>query len=364
MRPNPKALAAAEQYVRERFYNPSALYRGGFAVHKELEGWREDLLAILGAGPEYELIFAGTGTEADNQILRSAARRGNLVISGGEHPAVYECAKELSQHGVEMRVAKLNRDGSVNEEDLLSLVDKDTSLVSVIHVSNETGAVNDIARLNALVKKKNPSARFHSDGVQAFLKIPYTLSGIDYYVFSGHKIGGVRGAAGLVRKKSAPLKPLMYGGGQEGGLRSGTENTWAIAAMRSAALFRKENFSSLSERARESSAYFRENLDPAVYTVLSGENGSPFVLTVSGDDLRGEVLQHMADDRGVVVGTGSACSSKKKGSRVLTACGVPVCLLNGVLRISFSGGETESEIAEACGVINDCGRELFGKVRK
>ena len=361
-RPQAYALADAEPFIQDSFYNPSALYRGGFGVHKSLETAREDILRVLGAGEGYELVFTGTGTEADNQTLFSCARRGNLVISGGEHPAVYECAKELSLRGIEVRTAKLNRDGSVNEEDLLSLVDEKTKLVSVIHVSNETGAVNDIGRLSMLVKRINPSARFHSDGVQAFGKVPYTLSGVDYYVICAHKIGGVRGAAALVRKKDAPLKPLMYGGGQEAGARSGTENTFAIEAFRSAAVYRHANRERLFACAKRSNAYMREHLDPAVYTVLSGENASPYILSVSAENLRGEVLQHMADDKGVVVGTGSACSSKKKGSRVLTAAGVPVCLLGGVLRISFLGEETESEIREACDVLNDCGRELWDKV--
>ena len=239
------------------------------------------------------------------------------------------------------------------------MVDEHTSLVSVIHVNNETGAVNDIAALSAAVKKKNAKALFHSDGVQAFGKIPFSLpQSIDLYTVSAHKIGGVRGAAALIRKKGVPLHPLIFGGGQENGLRSGTENTFAIVQFAAAA---EKKFSSLGrdlEHVRALNYAVRAGLDAGIFTVLSAEDASPYIVSVAAKGLRGEVLLHMLDDAGVQVGTGSACSSKNRYSRVMLACGLGEALADGVLRISFCAQNTAEEVAEAVAIINRCAAQL------
>ncbi len=167
-RPNGECLKKAEKYLYNDYFNPSALYAEGYS----------------------DLLFTSCGTEADNTAIFGGAKRGNVVTTAGEHSAVFACMNELKQRGTEVRFAALNADGSVNTDSLLSLVDEKTSLVSVIHVSNETGAVNDIARLAAAVKKKNKYTLFHSDGVQAYGKIPFRLTcDIDMYSVSAHKIG-------------------------------------------------------------------------------------------------------------------------------------------------------------------------------
>ena len=199
--PDEGAVNAALQFLKiDGFYNPSALYRAGFAAHKEIEEARRTILSLLAPQGGYELVFTGSGSEADNQAVFSSARRGNFVTTAGEHAAIYQSAKELEKRGIEVRFAPLRSDGSADTEALLSMVDKDTSCVSVIHVNNETGAVNDIAAIAAAAKKINPALLFHSDGVQAFGKIPFALTkDIDLYTVSAHKIGGVRGGAGLFR---------------------------------------------------------------------------------------------------------------------------------------------------------------------
>ena len=251
----------------------------------------------------------------------------------------------------------------MNEEALLSLVDEKTSLVSVIHVNNETGAVNDVNALAAAVKKKNPRVIFHSDGVQAFGKIPYKMgASVDLYSVSAHKIGGLKGVGGLfVRKKIyAALRPYIYGGGQEDGKRSGTENTFGIMQFRFAA---ENKFSALTEDLSRVLGY-RETLwsglDKAVFTRISPADGSPYILTVSAAGLRGETLLHLLDDRGLVVGTGSACSSnaKKRYSRVILACGRSETEADGVLRLSFSPETTQEEITAATDILNGCAAEL------
>lgn len=363
-RPDQKAVEAALSYLEENFYNPSALYKEGFSVRKDLEKARKEIVSCISDSGKYDMIFTSCGSESDNQAIFSAARRGNFVTTEGEHAAVFSAAAELARRGTEVRYAKLNPDGGVNEGDLLSKVDKDTSLVSVIHVNNETGAVNDIAGLAEKVKKIAPRALFHSDGVQAFGKIPFRLSGaVDLYSVSAHKIGGVRGVGGLFRNKSKNLFPYIFGGGQENGLRSGTENTFAIMQFSAAA---KKKFSSLDgdlARIRGYNRLFRSLLDEKIFQVMSSEEASPYILSISARGLRGEVLQHMADDAGVLVGTGSACSSRNRYSRVILACGADEKTADGVLRISFSAQTTEEECRCAAAVINRCAAELWERTK-
>ncbi len=357
-RPDGGALQRAAEFITELYYNPSARYGGGFAVSKSLSFMRESLLKYLGAAGRYDLIFTSCGTEADNQAIFSCGKRGNVVTTAGEHAAVFSACSELKNRGVEPRFAPVERDGSVKIENVLSLVDDKTSLVSVVHVNNETGAINDIAAIARAVKEKNPRTVFHSDGVQAFGKVQFLLpQEVDLYAVSAHKIGGLKGTGALFKRKNLPLSPHIYGGGQENGLRSGTENTFGIAAFAYAA---EEKFKSLREDSLRLRAYREKlfaGLDPSVFTRLSPENGSPYILTVSAAAMRGEVLQRMLWDRGLCVGTGSACSSKNRFSRVMTACGYREDVLDGVLRMSFSPATTEEEIDIAVGILNSTVKE-------
>ena len=362
--PDREAVEAALKFLETDFYNPSALYRGGFSAHRAVEEARKNILSLIAPQGGYELVFTSSGSEADVQAVLSSVRRGNMVTTEGEHAAVYNTAKELAKRGTEVRFAKLNADGSVNEEDLLSKTDAQTALVSVIHVNNETGAINDIGRLASRVKKAAPAALFHSDGVQAFGKIPFVLGrDIDFYSVSAHKIGGARGAAALIRKKSSRLSPLIYGGGQENGLRSGTENTFAIKLFEYAAAKKFGNIHGDLERVRALNDHVRKGLEKKYFEILSSESASPYILSVAACGLRGEVLLHMLDDAGVMVGTGSACSSKNRYSRVILACGLEERRAEGVLRISFSASNGPEEIKEAVSVMNRCAAELAERMR-
>lgn len=359
-RPSLKAVERAQDILTENYFNPSAKYGGGFAVSGIIKRAREGLLARIADPLKHELIFTSGGTEGDNHAIFSGARRGNAVASLGEHAAVYSCFTELKNRGVEPRFAPLERDGSVNVEALLSLVDDKTSLVSVMHVNNETGAVNDITAIAKAVKEKNPRTLFMSDGVQAFGKLPVRLgTEIDLYTVSAHKIGGLKGTGALIKRKGLTLSPLIFGGGQEGNLRSGTENTFGIAVFYYAA---EEKFASLQEDGARILKY-RETmwsaLDKEYFTRISPPNGTPYILTVSAEGARGEVLQRMLYDRGVAVGTGSACNSKHRFSRVITACGYPDSVNDGVLRISFSPETTEGEITESAAILNAVAREFL-----
>lgn len=352
-RPDERAVARANKFITEEFYNPSARYGGGAGVHTEIERTREFLTVQIASLDKFSLVFTSCGTEADNQAVFTAAKRGNAVTSGGEHSAIYKSFTELKNRGVEPRFAPVFKDGRVDGDALLSLVDEKTSLVSVVHVNNETGAENDINELARRVKAKNPRTVFHSDGVQAYGKIPVRLSeNVDLYSISAHKIGGLKGTGALVRRKKFPLQAFLFGGGQEGELRSGTENTFGIAVFRYAA---EEKFRTLAEVQKRLLSY-REllfgRLDKELFTRISPEDGSPYILTVSASGMRGEVLQRMLWEKGVAVGTGSACSSKKPHSRILESCGYDGKTLDGVLRVSFCPQTKEEEVLHCAEAMN------------
>ncbi len=354
-RPDESCLKAAEKYLLDEYYNPSALYKDGYKLNLELKESRRNILSLIADENNFSLIFTSCGTEADNHAVFCGGRRGNVVTTLGEHSAVYNAATELKQRGIEVRFAKLNADGSVNADDLLSLVDEKTSLVSVIHVNNETGAVNDIGAICARVKAKNRHTLFHSDGVQAFGKIPFRLGrDMDMYSVSAHKIGGIKGCGALIKKKSLVLKPYVYGGGQEQGLRSGTENVFGIKCFEFAALKKYGAIDENYKKVYGLNNALSELLDKDLFDILSPNGGSPYILTVYSKGLRGETILHEADDRGLIIGTGSACSSnqKKRYSRVILSCGLDENAADGVLRLSFSSDNTLSEVKEAASLLN------------
>ena len=354
-KPDGECLKRAEKYLYNDFYNPSALYVEGYNINLELREARKNILSDIADSEKFELVFTSCGTEADNMAVFGGGRRGNVVTTAGEHSAVFSAVNELKQRGLEVRLANLNPDGSVNLEHLLSLVDGKTSLVSVIHVNNETGAVNDIVKISAAVKAKNAYALFHSDGVQAFGKIPFKLTGnIDMYSVSAHKIGGIKGCGALIKRKTAIIKPLIYGGGQEKGLRSGTENVFGIKVFEYAAIKKYSKIKQNYEKVKNLNNLMNEKLDRNLFTRISGKNCSPYILCVGADGVRGETILHEADDRGLIIGTGSACASNEKlrFSRTILACGVSESLADGILRLSFSSETTEEEVLKSAEILN------------
>ena len=361
-KPNTKAFEMARVYAEEKFYNPSALYREGYAISGELKKARSVLLSKIADESAFELVFTSCGTEADNQAIFSFARRGNAVTCAGEHSAVAAAFDELKKRGtVETRIAPLEKDGRVNVEKLLALIDDKTSFVSVMHVNNEMGAINDINAIAKRVKQKNPRIIFHSDGVQAYGKIPFKLSkDVDLYSLSAHKIGGLKGVGGLIKRKSLVLPAYLIGGGQESGRRSGTENVLGIKQLEYAATMKfaylKEDF----EKIKEYRERLWDLLDKGVYVRLSDEKGTPYILTVSAVGLRGEVLLHMANDKGLIVATGSACSSnaKTRYNKIVLACGYDEKTADGTLRLSFSNETNAKEIEAAADILNEIGRDL------
>ena len=366
-KPSETAIEAAKVFLTEKYYNPSALYKPGFALQSELKKARSALLSNVADETAFEIVFTSCGTESDNQAIFSFARRGNAVTTEGEHSAVSAPFAELKTRGIaQTRFASLEKDGRVNVSALLDLIDEKTSFVSVMHVNNEIGAINDVNSIAKLVKAKNPRVIFHVDGVQAYGKIPFRLSKeVDLYSISAHKIGGLKGVGGLIKKKSLVLPAYLIGGGQESGRRSGTENTFGIMQFAYAA---QEQFAILKETNAKLHSYREllwDLLDKQVYQRLSANEGTPYILTVSAKGLRGAVLQQMADDKGLLIGTGSACSSNSKlrFSKIALACGYDQKTADGVLRMSFCRDTTEEEIRQAATVLNEIGQDLQKRMK-
>lgn len=384
--PNKEALRIATQKYEELFYNPSASYRQGTEVHALIEDCKRTILGTLVNEEDiadYDIIFTGSGTEADNLALRHVDPVFcNLLSTLEEHAAVYEAALTCTYREpkkvlcVEGDTIKPSYKFVLTTDEIAPSINKGTALVSVIHVGNETGKINDIQDIARKVKKVHPFVLFHSDGVQAYGKIPFKLTPeIDMYSISAHKIGGIKGVGALVYRKEVRdrLRPVIYGGGQGNGLRSGTENVLGIIDFAEAVkrwayigeFFYSDSFYDRVEIAYGAVAGTKELLwrflDKDKFVRISPEDGSPYILTVSAKGKNNEVIQKILEEKyGILVGIGSACSSnhaENKG-RVLRALGYGDDIINGALRFSFSPQTTVEEIRTTAKAVNEVVQEL------
>ena len=345
------AIRVMAQACEERWFNASALYKEASDESRRIKEAREKVSAALKAG-DGDVYFLSGGTEADNTALMCTrkAKGSRIIVGEGEHDAVINPAKQLKEQGFDVVFAPIKPDGGVDEEKFAGLLSRDVSLVSVMHVSNETGAVNDIKKLAALTKRVAPKAVFHSDGVQAFGKIKVNLRdlGVDLYSVSSHKIHGPKGIGALYVAKGAPVKPLVYGGGQEKGFRSGTENGPAVEAFAFAAEQTMRDFEANYSKKRNFIEQLKSELQsacPEVRIITDTERSAPHILTVAFGGLRGEVLLHALEKRGILVGVGSACSSHRE-SRFKTLLGLDEHYRDGIVRFSVSEFNDISQAAE------------------
>ncbi len=356
-KPLTAAIEYAEKFNEEEFFNPSALYSGGLKNRKEIQLAKEVLLNAISCG-KHDVIFTSCGSESNNQAIFGMAKRGVAVTTLGEHSAVYKPFCELKNRGIGVEFAKLDKFGAVDVDDLLRLVSQpNVTFVSVMHVNNETGAINDINSIAKKVKTINKNIIFHSDGVQAFGKIPFRLSeDIDLYSVSAHKINALKGTGALFKKKNLTLPPYIFGGGQEGGFRSGTENVFGIKVFEYAT---KEKYGQIREnyeKVQNLKDLFLSEVNKELFDIISGGNCSPYILSLSAKGVKGEVVLHMLEEYGIIIGNGSACSSKNRFSRVIDACGYKNN--DGIIRISFSPYLTEEEIKFAVEKLNEKTKNL------
>lgn len=345
------------------FYNPSAVYSLGVSVRRRIDDARSEICKCLHA-EHGNIIFTASATEADNLALSLFKPRANnaLAVFIGEHPAVYQKAKAFETAGAKVIYLPANSDGAVDE--ISKHIDSTTGFVSVMHVSNETGSINNLSLVVKAVKKINPRAIVHSDGVQAFGKIPVNLRelGVDMYTISAHKIYGPKGIGALWVKNGINVNPLIFGGGQEKAIRSGTEN---VAGILSLAYCAQKVTSDLDKNFNKVSGYRKELISQLEQNKVEFEvngNGSPYILNLTFNGIRGEVLLHSLEKYGIYISTGSACSSKKPDNRMLKAMGKTDKQIQGTIRISFSPYE-EYDIKNIAKIIAQEVKDLQFKIK-
>jgi cysteine desulfurase len=355
--------------------NPSSMHRAGQQARRAVDRARDQISAVLGCRAG-ELIFTSGGTEADNLAIRGVvarhgAERGRHVVTSSiEHEAVLATCRELAQNGlIDLTVVDCDRCGVVDPRDVASAVRDDTVLVSIMYVNNETGVINDITTIALAVKEKNPRTFVHTDAVQALGRVDVRLEnlGVDLMSLSGHKVYGPKGIGALWHKRDVALRGQMSGGGQERGLRSGTENVLGIVGFGVAAERASTRRESEMARQGKLAAYLRERLTETIPEVwlANPELTVANIVTASIPDVPTEITVTSLDREGICVSGGSACSSgATEPSHVLKAMGVEPRYRNGPVRMSLGEQTTELDIdrvVTALATLRGQSREFVGK---
>lgn len=359
-RPLEEAVAAVKHCFEEDYYNPSSAYGPAVRVERSVNDARARLAQALGAAPA-EIIYTSGATESNNMAVtatQSASRmRGTLITTKIEHPSVFEMFRSMGNQGYAVEYLDVDEDGAVRLDALAAALGHSTALVSIMQVNNETGAVNDIAQAYSLIRNRAPQALFHVDGVQAFCKMPFTKVPCDLYSISAHKFHGPKGVGALYVRQNTPFLGGFIGGGQERGLRSGTTNTPGIMGMDAALTAYRNNQTEWVSAMRVNKIRLAEYIRQIPDTVINGprpENGAPHILNASFLGVRGEVLLHALEERGILVSTGSACSAHKKGkNRILSAMGISGPRQEGALRFSFCPFNTNEEMDQTAQALFD-----------
>ncbi len=353
-----EAAQLMHRILCEDYGNPSSLHHKGVEAEAYLRYANETFSKILKAN-EKEIFFTSGGTESDNIALVGAAmanhRAGrHLITTRIEHPAVLQPMSYLENQGFEVTYLSVDRQGKICMEELEQAIRPDTILVSIMHTNNEIGTIQPIAEAGALIKRRNPKTLFHVDAVQGFGKarIYPSKMHIDMLSVSGHKIHGPKGIGLLYMRDGAKVSPIMYGGGQQRGLRSGTENLPGIAGFAKAAELVYQDL----EQDLDRMYALREMLTDRVRTISDvvingcpGREGAPHIVSASFRGVRSEVLLHALEERGIYVSAGSACAAHKpQPSATLRAIGVEKEFLESTIRFSLSGFTTEEEIVYTC----------------
>lgn len=336
----------------ECYGNPSSVHRMGLNTEKKVQEARKNAASVINAKPE-EIFFTGGGTESNNiaifGILNGAGENKNVVTTQIEHPSVYNVFTHLKDK-FEVRYVKLDSFGRVSLKSLTEMVDENTAMVCIMHVNNELGIIQDIEEIGSIVKNKNRNAKFHVDAVQSYGKIKIDTKKIkaDTIAFSSHKIHGPKGVGGLYIRAGLKISPSTIGGGQEKNIRPGTENTPGIAGFGKACEFVAKNFHEEAKRLRELKNLYAQRITEEIEDVKInsslGDDGAQHILSVSFKNVRGEVLVHYLEIKGIYVSTGSACSSRSKSSRILDAIGLQEEYVDGTIRISLGHFNHRGEV--------------------
>ena len=357
----PQVAALMNEIYLEDYGNPSSMHHKGVTAERRVAEAKKILAGILKVR-EKNLYFTSGGTESDNLAIiggaLAAQRRGkHLITTVIEHPAVLEAMKHLESMGFEITRLGVDSDGIVSPEAVAAAVRPDTILVSVMHTNNEIGSVQPIAEIGAAVKAANPGTLFHVDAVQGFGKsliLPKRMH-IDLLAASGHKIHGPKGMGFLYVADGVRLEPILFGGGQQGGMRSGTENVPGIAGMALAAQILCKNLDEDREKLFAMKNRLIERLGEIPDLAFNGrtdETAAPHILSVRIKGVRAEVLLHALEDKGIYVSSGSACASNRPHlSETLAAIGTPASEMDNSIRISLSVMNTMEEMDQAADAV-------------
>ncbi len=356
-KPCAEAVAAMTRSLTEQWANPSALYSFGLDAARELRTARHTVAAAIGAEPD-RVLFTSGGTEADNwaifgTVQRLGKRGRHIVTTAIEHPAVLNCMKQLQGQGYDVTYLQPDRLGRIDIPQLRQALRPDTILVSIMMVNNEVGSVLPIAQMAKLTHRLCPDAIFHTDAVQGFLKVPFSAKtlGADLVSVSSHKIHGPKGAGALyVSPRLRSFPPLILGGGQEAGYRSGTEATVAIAGFSAAAAAVSATFQADAAREKELLEALAARLSALDGVVINGAHDAPHILSVSIPGVPTQNSLNVLQDAGICVSAGSACA-KGHRSHTLTAMQLPPETVDGTFRVSLCRDTTAQELDRLVDVI-------------
>ena len=345
----PEAAQAALEAMTQGWGNPSSQYELGRQAAAQVKQWRTDVAKALGCGGE-ELFFTSCGSESDNWAIQGAVelnrRKGkHIVTTAIEHSAVLEPIKVLERQGYEVTYLQPDRQGNIDPVQAAAALRPDTVLVSMMLVNNELGTILPVKETAQAVRKSGSPALLHCDAVQGFLKVPFTPKelGVDLLSVSGHKIHAPKGVGALYIRKGLKMPPLIRGGGQENGLRSGTEATAQIAAFAAAARLGAASFQEDFSHMKQLRSYLLQRLAQELpQAVPLTQGGAPHILPISLPGYKSEVVVRFLSDRGIYLSSGSACH-RGKPSHVFAALKLPKPQQDGVLRLSFSYDTTQED---------------------
>lgn len=352
-RPRKEVIDEISLAMAENFSNPSSLHRLGMIAEKSLKSARETIGDFIGVLSD-EIIFTSGGTESNNLAIQGALKtkkEKHIITTRIEHPAVLNTIKDYELRGYEITYLENDQFGRISLDSLRESLKKETALIAIIHINNELGTIQDLEGISKVILKANSKAFFHVDGVQSFGKIPLLLKkyNIDSYSFSSHKVHGPKGVGGLYLNSQKKIKPLFYGGSQERRLRPGTENLEGVLGFARAVKI----LANKGDYERNKVEKLKKSLLDLVSSQIgdvkinspSDSTGSPYIVNMSFKDIKGEVLLHYLEDKGIFVSTGSACSSKNKDkSHVLRAINLSKDYLDSSIRICFSYENTLEEV--------------------
>lgn len=360
------------QALTEDYANPSSLHRKGIEVEKNIKLIRQNIAKSIGA-KDKEIYFTSGGTESNNTIIRGIAnlnkkRKNHIISTVIEHPSVLNTLKDLELEGFEITYLKVDENGKIDLNELKESIKHSTCLITIMHINNEIGSIQPIAEIGKYLKTLDEKIYLHVDAIQSYGKINFRPSkyNIDFMSVSGHKFHGPKGIGFMYIKENNRLKPLLTGGGQEIGIRSGTENVPGIYGLGEAVKIINQDLNAVIEKISKLKDMLKReivnNIDDI--KVNSPEDGVCHILNISFRGVKGEVLLHYLEQKGIYVSTGSACSSKKKGSHVLNAIGLKPDEIEGAIRFSLSDTNSEDQIKEVVNVLKESVNDLRMIIRR